>query len=78
MKFRVLSLTTGRKYDFKVRQDKQKVQICSVARGRADVTIDGMRFRIGEGGMWRVRGCEKCTVQNELNEDLFVHISSVF
>jgi len=50
--------------------------ICSVANGRIEVRIEEMRFSIGEHGMWRVRGCEGCVMQNKGSEEAAVHITA--
>jgi hypothetical protein len=57
--------------------NKESVKICSVSRGRVEVNVGGNKFGIGEDGMWRVRGGEKCEVQNHFSGEAVVHISSV-
>jgi hypothetical protein len=36
------------------------LMICSVARGIVEVVLCGKMFRVGAGGMWRIREGEKC------------------
>ncbi|KAK0123912.1 hypothetical protein ONS95_008903 [Cadophora gregata] len=80
--FQILAIGPGTEQEeLPVSTDKAALKICSVAKGRVRVLLGGgsKSFEIGEGGMWRVRGGEKCVVANVVGsrEIACVHLCTV-
>jgi hypothetical protein len=51
--------------------------ICSVARGVVEVVLCGKMFRVGAGGMWRIREGEKCVGKKFGEEEAVVHVTKL-
>ncbi|KAH7324036.1 hypothetical protein BKA65DRAFT_481810 [Rhexocercosporidium sp. MPI-PUGE-AT-0058] len=79
IKFQVLNILSGTEQELSLLVDKEGFKICSVAKGRVTVSLGTKKFTIGEGGMFRVRGGEKCVVTNQLNLHAIavVHVCAV-
>lgn len=65
--FQILHILSGTEKDIPISTAKESIKICSVAKGRVNVSLGSKKFTIGEGGMWRVRCGEKCIVANQLS-----------
>ncbi|OWP05317.1 hypothetical protein B2J93_8059 [Marssonina coronariae] len=77
-KFQVLELVSGTEHELPTHtsKDGKASKICSVAKGRVQVTVGGQDFDMGEGGMFRVGAGEKCVVisQGSSQGDAVVHV----
>ncbi|KAH7388952.1 hypothetical protein BKA64DRAFT_125886 [Cadophora sp. MPI-SDFR-AT-0126] len=78
-KFQILNIVSGTDQELPISTDKDTIKICSVAKGRVKVSLGKTNFSIGEGGVWRVHGGEKCVVANQLSSQgtACVHICTV-
>lgn len=55
-----------------------RLRQCSLVRGALRVVVgDGSEFAIGCGGMWRVRGGERCAIANPYRVEAVVHVTEV-
>ena len=73
--FKTVTLAPGTKFVFDGAKDAT-LRIASVGQGTVEVTMCSKTFSLQMGGMWRVRGPEKCSVKNLGVEEAVVHVSS--
>lgn len=72
--FQILRVVTLSQFTFHV---KDALRIVSIAQGKLEVTMCGKVFNIQEGGMWRLRAGEACSVKNQGENQALLHVSTI-
>ncbi|ROW08539.1 hypothetical protein VPNG_06190 [Cytospora leucostoma] len=74
--FRVEVIRSGHVYHFTPQKDT--IRLCSLAAGKIAVNMDGEdRFTIGTHGMFRILPESGCLVENEIYDDVTLHVTSI-